>query len=96
MGLSKKWYKSSFRKMIDRNSQRAMQDLTIPSAKHSKSSRAWRKMKHFFASLGEPPTDEYDRQQEAQKEMKTNGRGAFGAVNYGPYQQGGPFTRERM
>lgn len=53
-------------------------------------------MKHFFASLGEPPTDEYDRQQEAQKEMKTNGREAFGAVNYGPYQQGGPFTRERM
>ncbi len=59
--------------------------------KDSKSDRAWKKTKKFLSSLGEPPTAEYDRQQAAKKEIKTSGREAYGAVNYGPYNQGGPF-----
>jgi len=57
----------------------------------SKSSKAWRKTKEFFNSLGEPPTAAYEREQAKKKEVKTSGREAFGAVNYGPYHQGGPF-----
>jgi len=57
----------------------------------SKSSKAWRKTKEFFNSLGEPPTAAYERDQAKKKEVKTSGREAFGAVNYGPYHQGGPF-----
>jgi hypothetical protein len=57
----------------------------------SKSAKAWQKTKEFFNSLGEPPTAAYEREQAAKKQVKTSGREAFGAVNYGPYQQGGPF-----
>lgn len=52
----------------------------------SKNSKAWKKTKKFLSSLGEPPTAEYDRQQDAKKGIKTNGREAFGAINYGPYR----------
>jgi hypothetical protein len=57
----------------------------------SKSSRAWKKTKEIFNSLGEPPTAAWEREQAKKKEVKTSGREAFGAVNYGPYHQGGPF-----
>ncbi|PMD26779.1 hypothetical protein NA56DRAFT_744094 [Hyaloscypha hepaticicola] len=57
----------------------------------SKSSRAWKKTKEFFNSLGEPPTATWEREQAKKKEVKTSGRDAFGAVNYGLYHQGGPF-----
>jgi hypothetical protein len=65
-------------------------------AKPSRSGRMWKKTKEFFASLGEPPTAEYDRQQAAKQKMRTNGREAFGAVNYGPYGQGGPYSGGRL
>jgi hypothetical protein len=61
------------------------------SSVSSKSSKAWRKTKEFFSSLGEPPTAAYEREQAKKKEVKTSGSEAFGAVNYGPYHQGGPF-----
>lgn len=90
MGSSKKWFKFS-QKPSKAVSSHAMFPSEQPSPKLSKSSRAWRKTKKFFASLGEPPTAEYDRQQAEKQKIRTNGREAFGAVNYGPYGQGGPF-----
>ncbi|KAE8442671.1 hypothetical protein EG329_002969 [Mollisiaceae sp. DMI_Dod_QoI] len=63
--------------------------------KESKRSKAWKKTKEFLSSIGEPPTAEYERQQAAlsakEGKVKTSGREAFGAVNYGPYHQGGPY-----
>ena len=61
------------------------------STKESKPAKAWKKTKEFFNSLGEPPTAAYEREQAKKREVKTSGREAFGAVNYGPYHQGGPF-----
>jgi hypothetical protein len=73
------------------NSWKFKRSSTEPTASMtSKSSKAWRKTKEFFNSLGEPPTAAWEREQ-AKKEVKTSGREAFGAVNYGPYHQGGPF-----
>ena len=63
----------------------------IASTKESKSTKVWKKTKEFFNSLGEPPTAAYEREQAKKKQVKTSGREAFGAVNYGPYHQGGPF-----
>jgi hypothetical protein len=66
--------------------------MSTPAGTHtSRTSKAWTKTKRFFSSLGEPPTAEYERQQGKKKGIKTNGREAYGAVNYGPYQQGGRF-----
>ncbi|KAK0119958.1 hypothetical protein ONS95_011382 [Cadophora gregata] len=56
------------------------------SSRESKNSKAWKKTKKFLSSIGEPPTAEYDRQQNEKKGIKTNGREAFGAINYGPYR----------
>ncbi|KUJ11091.1 uncharacterized protein LY89DRAFT_236650 [Mollisia scopiformis] len=70
------------------------------SGKPSKRSKAWKKTKEFLSSIGEPPTAEYDRQQAALRaeegKVKTSGREAFGAVNYGPYHQGGPYQGGRL
>ncbi|KAN0098753.1 hypothetical protein V8E51_014416 [Hyaloscypha variabilis] len=63
----------------------------IASTRESKSTKVWKKTKEFFNSLGEPPTAAYEREQAKKKQVKTSGREAFGAVNYGPYHQGGPF-----
>lgn len=76
------------------NSSSLLRSSTEPTgsaSKPSKSAKAWQKTKEFFNSLGEPPTAAYEREQVAKKQVKTSGREAFGAVNYGPYQQGGPF-----
>jgi hypothetical protein len=74
------------------SSGKLTRSLTEPtSSVTSKSSKAWRKTKEFFNSLGEPPTAAFEREQAKKKEVKTSGREAFGAVNYGPYHQGGPF-----
>jgi hypothetical protein len=74
------------------SSEKPTRSSTEPtSSVASKSSKAWRKTKEFFNSLGEPPTAAYEREQAKKKEVKTSGREAFGAVNYGPYHQGGPF-----
>ncbi|KAG4438075.1 hypothetical protein IFR05_006441 [Cadophora sp. M221] len=69
-------------------SYKPLLDTESPSSSSpsSKNSKAWKKTKKFLSSLGEPPTAEYDRQQDAKKGIKTNGREAFGAVNYGPYR----------
>jgi hypothetical protein len=69
---------------------------TSSSSKTSKSSKVWKSTKKFLSSLGEPPTAEYDRQQAAKKPIKTSGKEAFGAINYGPYHQGGPFGGGRI
>lgn len=71
--------------------------LPMPSQSQqlSKRQKAWKKTKEFLSSIGEPPTAEYERQQAAlsakKGKIKTSGREAFGAVNYGPYHQGGPY-----
>jgi hypothetical protein len=49
-------------------------------------------MKEVFNSLGESRTAAGEREQATKKQVKTSGRKAFGAVNYGPYHQGGPFS----
>jgi len=54
------------------------------------------KDQRLFASLGEPPTAAYERQQAAKQKIRTNGREAYGAVNYGPYHSGGPFSGGRV
>ncbi|KAG4425425.1 hypothetical protein IFR04_001344 [Cadophora malorum] len=61
-------------------------DTESPLSRESKNTKAWKKTKKFLSSLGEPPTAEYDRQQNAEKGIKTNRREAFGAINYGPYR----------
>ncbi|PMD49924.1 uncharacterized protein K444DRAFT_638502 [Hyaloscypha bicolor E] len=74
------------------SSEKPTRSSTEPtSSVTSKSSKVWRKTKEFFNSLGEPPTAAFEREQAKKKEVKTSGREAFGAVNYGPYHQGGPF-----
>ena len=84
---------SKTKSQTDISSERIGRSSTEPTAstKESTSKKAWKKTKEFFNSLGEPPTAAYEREQARKKEVKTSGREAFGAVNYGPYHQGGPF-----
>ena len=72
------------------------QNKSSTATKTSKSSKAWKSTKKFLSSVGEPPTAEYDRQQAAKKPIKNSGKEAFGAINYGPYHQGGPFGGGRI
>lgn len=72
-------------------SYKPLVDSESPSSRTPRTSEALKKTKKFLSSLGEPPTAEYDRQQAAKQSVKTNGREAFGAINYGPYRSGGAF-----
>lgn len=61
------------------------------SPKSNRTSKAWEKTKSILSSIGEPPTEKYDREQEAID--KANGKIAQRKV---PSHQdlGGPFSRQ--
>jgi len=59
--------------------------------KTKRTTKAWKKTKKFLASIGEPPTAEYDRQQAAKGEPSPNRQKNLVHMDYGPYNRGPMF-----
>lgn len=72
-------------------SSKPLLESSDPSSRDPKTGKVWMKTKKFLSSLGDPPTAEYDRQQAALKGEDGKPKSAA-AVDYGPYNKGGPYA----